>query len=96
MIRTGGHIRDHCVVRIRSGDRNAIYFADLIPTCAHLRPSFAMGYDLFPLDVLAWRKRLVGDALREGWICCFEHDPGIAAGTLAGDPDRPVVVPLTD
>ncbi len=95
MIRTGGHIRDHCVVRVRGGGRTAVYFADLVPTTAHLRPSFSMGYDLFPLDVLAWRKRLVGEALREGWICCFEHDPDVAAGTLTGVPDRPEVVPLT-
>jgi len=94
MIRTGGHIRDHCAVRIRSGGRTAMYFADLVPTTAHLRPSFTMGYDLYPLDVLAWRKRLVGEAIREGWICFFEHDPLVAAATVRGELDKPEVVPL--
>jgi glyoxylase-like metal-dependent hydrolase (beta-lactamase superfamily II) len=94
MIRTGGHIRDHCVVRLRSGGKTAVYFADLIPTTAHLRPSFTMGFDLFPLDVMAWRKRLVAEAIREGWLCCFEHDPAVAAARLRGDPDRPDVEPV--
>jgi len=94
MIRTGGHNRDLCTVRIRGGGRTAMYFADLVPTTAHLRPSFTMGYDLYPLDVLAWRKRLVGEAIREGWICFFEHDPVVAAATVRGELDKPEVVPV--
>jgi glyoxylase-like metal-dependent hydrolase (beta-lactamase superfamily II) len=91
MIKTGGHIRDHCIIMMEQGGRTAVYWADLVPTTAHLRPSFTMGYDLFPLDVLAWRKRLVAQAVAEEWICFFEHDPLVAAATLRGDPGKPDV-----
>jgi glyoxylase-like metal-dependent hydrolase (beta-lactamase superfamily II) len=94
MVRTGGHNRDLCAVRIRGGGRTAAYLADLVPTTAHLRPSFTMGYDLYPLDVLALRKRWVGEAIREGWICFFEHDPSVIAATVTGGLDKPAFVPL--
>jgi hypothetical protein len=50
-----------------------------------------MGFDLYPLDVMAWRKRLVAQAVAEGWLCFFEHDPVVAAATLRGDPSKPDV-----
>jgi glyoxylase-like metal-dependent hydrolase (beta-lactamase superfamily II) len=91
LVKTGGHIRDHCIVRMERGGRTAVYWADLAPTTAHLRPSFTMGFDLYPMDVMAWRKRLVAQAIAEKWLCFFEHDPAVAAATLRGDPAKPDV-----
>ncbi len=49
-------------------------FADLIPTRAHLPPAWIMSYDLFPTETLEVKKKLVSQALAEGWICHFYHD----------------------
>ncbi|MBA2605971.1 MAG: MBL fold metallo-hydrolase, partial [Acidobacteria bacterium] len=49
-------------------------FSDLIPTTAHLPIPWIMGYDLFPLETLENKKRLLPQALNENWLCWFYHD----------------------
>jgi hypothetical protein len=34
-----------------------------------------MGYDLFPLETLEAKKRLLPKAIEENWLCLFYHDP---------------------
>lgn len=94
IVRTGGHIRDHCIFLIRGGGRTAVFWADLVPTTTHLRPAYIMGYDLYPMETLAQKKRYIPQAIQEQWICFFEHDPVVAAGILRGDPDKPTVETL--
>jgi len=49
-------------------------FADLIPTRAHLSPAWIMSFDLFPLETLENKKRLLRQAVAEKWLCFFYHD----------------------
>ena len=54
---------------------NTIYgFADLIPTHAHVALAWVMGYDLFPVETLAAKKRLLAQAARENWLCFLYHE----------------------
>ena len=50
-------------------------FADLVPMRAHVRLPWIMGYDLYPVETLEAKKRLLPQAARENWICLFYHDP---------------------
>jgi hypothetical protein len=34
-----------------------------------------MGYDLYPVETLEVKKKLLPQAAREGWACLFYHDP---------------------
>jgi hypothetical protein len=34
-----------------------------------------MGYDLYPVETLEAKRRLLPRAAREGWLCLFYHDP---------------------
>jgi len=34
-----------------------------------------MGYDLFPLETLEAKKKLLPQAVRENWQCLFYHEP---------------------
>ena len=70
-----GHNRDHQCVKIESGGETVFVLADLIPTTAHLPPAWVMGYDLFPTETVDQKKRLLPQAVSEGWICHFYHDP---------------------
>lgn len=92
--RTGGHTAHHQIVRIESGGRTAIFAADLMPTTAHVEPAWIMGYDLYPLDTLAARKRVVAEAAAGEYVIFFEHDPAIRAGIIHLEQDRPKVVPV--
>jgi glyoxylase-like metal-dependent hydrolase (beta-lactamase superfamily II) len=82
VVRTGGHTGQHQIVYIESGGKTAVFAADLIPTTAHLRDAWIMGYDLFPMETLAFKKRFTREAIDREHLIFFEHDPFIAAGYL--------------
>ena len=82
VVRTGGHTGQHQIVFIESGGRTAVFVADLIPTAAHLENAWVMGYDLFPMDTLAFKRRFIREAIDREYLIFFEHDPLIAAGYI--------------
>ena len=80
--RTGGHTRGHQIIEIESGGRTAVFVADLIPTTAHVPLPWIMGYDLFPMETLEFKRAFVREAVDREYLLFFEHDPDIAAGWL--------------
>ena len=83
--RTGGHVKHHQVITAESGGRKAIYWADMLPTTAHLKPAWVMGYDLYPHEVAAMKEKMVEQAAREQWVNVFEHDPAVSMATIVRD-----------
>ncbi|CAN5506262.1 MBL fold metallo-hydrolase [soil metagenome] len=69
-----GHNASMQTVCLKSGDKTFYSFSDLIPTTAHIPLPWIMGYDLFPLETLENKKRLLPQALEENWLCWFYHD----------------------
>jgi glyoxylase-like metal-dependent hydrolase (beta-lactamase superfamily II) len=69
-----GHSRSMQCVRLQSGGRTLYGFADLVPTRAHVPFPWIMGYDLYPVETLEAKKRLLPQAARENWLCLFYHD----------------------
>jgi glyoxylase-like metal-dependent hydrolase (beta-lactamase superfamily II) len=53
----------------------ACYVSDLIPTTAHIDLTWGMGFDLYPLDAIASKKRYYAQAIPEKWLTVFTHDP---------------------
>ena len=92
--RTGGHTMHHQIVRIDAGGQTAIFTADLMPTAAHVDEPWIMGYDLYPMDTLAYKKRFVREAIEREYVIFFEHDPAIAAGIIREQGGRKVVEPV--
>ena len=70
-----GHNRSMQCWRLERNGKTLFGFADLVPMRAHVRFAWIMGYDLFPLETLEAKKRLLPQAAREGWFCLFYHDP---------------------
>jgi glyoxylase-like metal-dependent hydrolase (beta-lactamase superfamily II) len=70
-----GHSRTMQCVRLEREGRTLFGFADLVPTRAHVPFPWIMGYDLYPVETLEAKKRLLPQAAREGWLCLFYHDP---------------------
>jgi len=92
--RTGGHTMHHQIVRVESGGRIGVFTADLMPTAAHVDAPWIMGYDLYPMDTLAYKKRFIAEAVRGEYAIFFEHDPAIAAGVLRDTNGRLRVDPI--
>ncbi len=80
-----GHTRNHQSVVIRSNGKTACYVGDLIPTAAHLPPTWVMGYDLFPLECIDNRHKFYGEAVPERWMCVFTHEPRTPAAYVEKD-----------
>jgi len=92
--KSGGHVKHHQVVFAESEGKKAIYWADLLPTTNHVKPSWVMGYDLFPHEVAALKVRMLEQAVREEWVNVFEHDPKVAMGILRAEGKNLRVEPL--
>jgi glyoxylase-like metal-dependent hydrolase (beta-lactamase superfamily II) len=74
VIRTGGHTAGHIMVKVESGGQTAAYPADLIPSRYHVRVHYIAGIDLFPLEVIEEKRKLLEQAEREDWIVILDHD----------------------
>ena len=92
--RSGGHCMHHEVVYIESGGRTAVFTADMIPTRAHIDEPWIMGYDLYPMDTLAFKREFVREAIDREYLIFFEHDPDVAAGYIREKDGRKYVEPV--
>ncbi len=96
-VRTPGHNADMCIVLLDGGadDARAVYWADLVPTAAHVPYPWIMGYDLYPLTTLENKKLWLPKATAGNWLCIFEHDPVTPFGRLVEEkPGRFRAVPV--
>jgi glyoxylase-like metal-dependent hydrolase (beta-lactamase superfamily II) len=93
VVRTGGHTMHHQIVMIESGGKTAVFAADLMPTTAHVDEPWIMGYDLYPMDTLAFKRHFVREAIDREYLVFFEHDPAVAAGYIREEKGRKRVEP---
>jgi glyoxylase-like metal-dependent hydrolase (beta-lactamase superfamily II) len=95
-VRVPGHNADMCIVLLEGGDdARAVYWADLVPTAAHVPYPWIMGYDLYPLTTLENKKLWLPKAAAGDWLCIFEHDPVTPLGRLVEEkPGRFRAVPV--
>jgi len=92
--RTGGHTRCHQIVYIESRGRTAVFAADLLPTTAHIDEPWIMGYDLYPMETLEFKRAFLREAIEREYLIVFEHDPMIAAGYIREQNGRKRVEPV--
>ena len=77
-----GHNRSMQCPRLARDGKVLFGFADLVPTRAHVPYAWVMGYDLYPVETVEAKKKLLPQAARENWTCLFYHDPDQALGTI--------------
>ncbi|MHB8418330.1 MAG: MBL fold metallo-hydrolase [Myxococcales bacterium] len=88
LVPSDGHTTGLQLVRLTGGGQTLVYCSDVVPTAAHLRTSWIMGYDLRPLVLLEEKKRLLAGAIEGGFILFFEHEPRFAACTVRASEQR--------
>ncbi len=91
LLLVGGHSDGMQLLRVDSEGETFLYLADLVPTHHHLDYPWIMGYDLYPVDTLRQRKRLLPVAARERWLLGFAHDPHVPFGRVRLDQGRPML-----
>lgn len=82
-----GHTRGQQLVRVAGGGTIVYFVADLIPTAAHVRVPFVMGYDVAAIETMAEKRALLARAAAEGAWICLEHDPETALARPCVDGD---------
>ena len=65
---------------IESAGETAVFTADMYPTSVHVPDPWIMGYDLYPMDTLAFKRAFAREAIEREYLIFFEHDPSLAAG----------------
>jgi glyoxylase-like metal-dependent hydrolase (beta-lactamase superfamily II) len=77
-----GHNRSMQCARLEQDGETLFGFADLVPMRAHVPFAWIMGFDLYPVETLEAKKKLLPQAARENWTCLFYHDPDQAFGRV--------------
>lgn len=80
--RSGGHTQHHQVIMLTSQNETAVFTADMFPTSAHVQDAWLMGYDLYPMDTLVFKRGFAREAIEREYLIFFEHDPAMAAGRI--------------
>jgi glyoxylase-like metal-dependent hydrolase (beta-lactamase superfamily II) len=76
---SNGHTRGQQWVKVSDSKNTLIYCGDVIPTSAHVRSAWIMGYDLDPLKIIEEKTTILTNAANYNWYLFFEHDPKIDA-----------------
>jgi glyoxylase-like metal-dependent hydrolase (beta-lactamase superfamily II) len=82
LIRVPGHTANMMCVKLSGGGKSAFFFADLIPTVAHLPLPWIMGYDLYPMTTLENKKKWIPQVVHGEWLALFGHDATMQAAYL--------------
>jgi len=77
-----GHTPSQQLPRVRDDGQTLVFAADLIPLASQFPLPWIMGYDLYPVDTLEEKKRILTQAADEDWIFFFEHDPKYITGKV--------------
>ncbi len=72
---TGGHTKHHQIIFARSQGKTAVYLGGIVSSVNHIKIAYTMAFDLYPVEVMEWRRKLYPKAIEENWIICLEHDP---------------------
>jgi glyoxylase-like metal-dependent hydrolase (beta-lactamase superfamily II) len=83
-----GHNRSMQCARLVQDDETLFGFADLVPMRAHVPFAWIMGFDLYPVETLEAKKKLLPQAAREAWTCLFYHDPEVPLARISEDDGR--------
>ncbi|HEV2446697.1 MAG TPA: MBL fold metallo-hydrolase [Candidatus Sulfopaludibacter sp.] len=86
-----GHNRDMCVVTAESNGETFCFVSDLVPLAAQLPPTWVAGVDLYPVQNIETKTRVLTQAIEENWVCGFGHDPQVAFARLEWHQSAPRV-----
>jgi|Deesub1362B_J571_1020462.scaffolds.fasta_scaffold00756_5 glyoxylase-like metal-dependent hydrolase (beta-lactamase superfamily II) len=89
-----GHTKYHQCVFVTSENESLIFLGDLIPTTTHINLPYIMSYDLYPVETLENKKKILDKAAKEGWVLSFNHDPKYFFGRVKFEEEKFKFIPL--
>jgi glyoxylase-like metal-dependent hydrolase (beta-lactamase superfamily II) len=89
-----GHTRHMQAVRVESEGEQAYFISDLVPMRVHLPYAWIMSFDLYPLETLANKQRLLPRLVEEKALVVFPHDPDVPWARLVNRGGRIEAEPI--
>lgn len=86
MRRAPGHNRDMMVITAAGGGETFCLLSDLVPSVAHLQPTWVPAFDLYPLETIESKTRWLTAAAEGAWRCAFGHEVNLPFARILPDP----------
>ncbi len=83
-----GHTRNMMVITAASEGKTFCFLTDLVPTAAHVTPTWVAAFDLDPIQSIDSKLRWLGEAARGEWVCAFAHEPQMAFARIVYRDDK--------
>ena len=90
-----GHTRYMQGVWITPGGEEALFITDLSPTAANIPYAWIPGLDLYPMETLENKKRILPELARRGTTVVFAHEIDTPVARLQEDGHRLAVVAVS-
>jgi len=90
-----GHTQNLQCVRVDSEGQTLFFISDLVPTTAHLPYPWIMSFDLYPLETLENKKRLLPQLAAAKALVVFPHDPCVPCARLVDIEGKMSAQPVT-
>jgi len=85
IVHTGGHTEGHYAVHMESDGEKVLFYSDVIPTRHHLDIAWVAGLDLFPLETMDVKRKLMPQMVDEGSVLALVHDTEMPFITVQRD-----------
>jgi glyoxylase-like metal-dependent hydrolase (beta-lactamase superfamily II) len=83
-----GHTPDMMVITASSAGHTFCFLTDLVPTAAHVTPTWVAAFDLDPIQSIDSKLHWLAEAARGEWICAFAHEPEMAFARIVHREDK--------
>ncbi|MBD3403006.1 MBL fold metallo-hydrolase [candidate division GN15 bacterium] len=84
-VHTGGHTEGHFALEIESAGQKLVYYADLFPSSAHLPVAYIPATDVYPLESMEVKRRVLPRLVDEEIIVAFDHDTTMPLARIVRD-----------
>jgi len=91
LTRTGGHTAGHQAIEATSEGFTVVYYADIVPSSHHIRIPYVASVDLFPLETMEVKRKLVERLLAGNMAIGFDHDVDIKIGRVVDENGKVLV-----
>ncbi len=92
---TGGHTEGHFGLEMESDRQKVFYYADIFCTAAHMRVPFVPATDLFPLETMEVKRKVLPEIMADNVVVAFDHDMTMPFARVSEVDGKMIVQPVT-
>ncbi len=91
---TGGHSVGHLALEMESQNKRVYYYGDIFPTRHHMKVAYVPATDVFPLQTMEAKRKILPKLLNEDIVLAFDHDVVATLATVSEQERKIIVSPV--